>query len=242
MTDTRAAESADVLFRTGVGGTKCARWSTAASEVAFEHCPPLQPFPVRRGRRLAPGWWWSARTGRLVPYGSAAMRLHVMLLDRDPRISGLAARPLQLQWPGPGGLTAHAPQLMLRLADGQRVLADCTSRTEFSQGQRSLAQLMDELCVAVGWRYWVLGPVSPLYRRNVAWLSGYRHPRYRGGAVVDAALQEAFAEPTPLVEGADGFSNSLLVMPAVFNALWSGRLLADLDAAMHEQMLVWSPR
>jgi hypothetical protein len=33
--------------------------------------------PIRKGKRLAPGWWWSATTGRLVHYGSAAMRLHV---------------------------------------------------------------------------------------------------------------------------------------------------------------------
>ncbi|WP_260149043.1 hypothetical protein [Streptomyces sp. PanSC9] len=58
-------------------------------------------------------------------YGSAAMRLHVMLLDRDPRVSALAARPLELRWPVPSEMRTHAPQLMLRLADGQGVLADC---------------------------------------------------------------------------------------------------------------------
>ncbi|WP_235882713.1 TnsA-like heteromeric transposase endonuclease subunit [Streptomyces apricus] len=131
---------------------------------------------------------------------------------------------------------------MLRLTDGQRVLADCTTRTELSQRQRSLGQLMDELCAAVGWRYWVLGSVDPIYRRNVAWLSGYRHPRYQGGGVLADALQEAFAEPTPLARGVGGLGDPLLVLPAVFHALWSGRLVADLGAAMHEQMPVWAPR
>lgn len=119
-------ESMDVLFRAAGGATQGSRWSSAAGEVVFENCSPLKPFPVRKGKRLAPGWWWSATTGRLVHYGSAAMRLHVMLLDRDPRISGLAARPLELRWHVPSGVRAHAPQLMLRLADGQGVLADCT--------------------------------------------------------------------------------------------------------------------
>lgn len=111
--------SVDVLFQSVGGATECSRWSSAAGEVVFENCPPLKPFSVRKGKRLAPGWWWSATTGRLVHYGSAAMRLHVMLLDRDPRVSGLAARPLELRWHVPGGVRAHAPQLMLRLADGQ---------------------------------------------------------------------------------------------------------------------------
>ncbi|MFF0110949.1 TnsA-like heteromeric transposase endonuclease subunit [Streptomyces hirsutus] len=194
-------ESVDVLFRAAGGTTGCSRWSAAASEVGFEHCPPLKPFPARRGKRLAPGWWWSATTGRLVHYGSAAMRLHVMLLDRDSRVSDLAARPLELRWCEPSGVRAHAPQLMLRLADGQGVLADCTAGAELSQRQRSLAAVIAEICAAVGWQYWVLGPVDPVYRRNVIWLAGYRHPRHHGGQQLAAALLEAFSESAPLWEG-----------------------------------------
>ncbi|GAA2768632.1 hypothetical protein GCM10010103_76750 [Streptomyces paradoxus] len=85
-------ESVDVLFQAAGGARECWRWSSAAAEVAFENCPPLKPFPARKGKRLAPGWWWSATAGRLVHHGSAAMRMHVMLLDRDPRVSALAAR------------------------------------------------------------------------------------------------------------------------------------------------------
>ncbi|MFF2964581.1 TnsA-like heteromeric transposase endonuclease subunit [Streptomyces sp. NPDC057963] len=229
----------DVLFLEA-GQARCLRWPEAAGEVAFEQCPPLRPFPARAGKRLAPGWWWSSTTGRLVHYGSAAMRLHVMLLDRDPRVSGLAARPLELRWREPGGVQVHAPQLMLRLADGQAMLADCTTRTELSQRQQHLASVVGRMCAAVGWRYWVLGPVDPVYRRNVTWLAGYRHPRYHGGRQLAAALREAFAEPAPLWEGVRGIGDPLIVLPALFHALWAGRLAADLGAAMHERMLVWA--
>lgn len=47
----------------------------------------------------------------------------------------------------------------------------------------------------------MLGPVDPVYRRNVTWLAGYRHPRHHGGGLLADALQEAFAEPAPLREG-----------------------------------------
>jgi hypothetical protein len=99
--------------------------------------------------------------------------------------------------------------------------------------------VVGEICAAVGWRYWMLGPVDPVYRRNVAWLAGYRHPRHHGGQQLAAALQEAFAERTPLSEGARGIGDPLVVLPALFHALWAGRLSADLGAPMHERMLVW---
>ncbi|MEU9473729.1 TnsA-like heteromeric transposase endonuclease subunit [Streptomyces avermitilis] len=207
--------------------------------MAFEQCPPLRPFPVRMGKRLAPGWWWSATTGHLVHYASAAIRLHVMLLDRDPRVSALAARPLELRWRGPGGVRAHVPQLMIRLTDGQGVLADCTAKTELSQRQRSLAAVLDSICAAVDWRYWVLGPVDPVYRQNVAWLSGYRHPRHHGGQQLAAALQEAFAAPRPLLEGVRGIGDPLVVLPALFHALWTGRLEAVGDQAIPHPDRCW---
>ncbi|MDQ0808767.1 hypothetical protein QFZ63_000481, partial [Streptomyces sp. B3I7] len=217
------------------GATECSRWSLAAAEVVFE-LSAAEAFPARKGKRLAPGWWWSAITGRLVHYGSVAVRLHVMLLDRDPRVSGLAARPLELRWHvprrGAGACSsADAPA-------GQGVLADCTGSGELSGRQRSLAAVVGEICTAAGWRYWVLGPVGPVYRRNVTWLAGYRHPRHHGGRLPAAALQEAFAEPAPLWEGVRGVGDPLVVLPALFHALWVGRLAADLGAAMHERMPV----
>lgn len=230
----------DVLFSEAGQAARCLRWSEAAAEVVFEQCPPLRPFPVRKGKRLAPGWWWSATTGRLVHYASAAMRLHMMLLDRNPRVSGLAARPLELRWREPGGVRAHAPQLMLRLANGQGVLADCTASVELPQRQRSLAAAVEEICAAVGWRYWVLGPVDEVYRRNVAWLAGYRHPRHHGGQPLAAVLQEAFAERTPLSEGVGGLGDPLVVLPSLLHALWAGPLAADLAAPMHERTPVWA--
>ncbi|NEC67699.1 TnsA-like heteromeric transposase endonuclease subunit [Streptomyces sp. SID9727] len=158
----------DVRFMAAGGTTECSPWSAAAAEVPFEQCPPLKPFPVRKGKRTAPGWWWAATTGRLVHYGSGPMRLHVMLLDRDPRVTYLASQPLELRWRERDEVRTHVPQMMLRLADGQGVLADCLAGEELSPRQRSLAAVLGEVCAAVGWRYWVLGPVDPVYRRNVA--------------------------------------------------------------------------
>ncbi|MEU4686637.1 TnsA-like heteromeric transposase endonuclease subunit [Streptomyces xinghaiensis] len=199
--------------------------------MAFEQCPPLRPFSARKGKYTAPGWWWSATTGRLVHYGSGAMRLHLMLLDRDPRVRGMAGRPLELRWHAQNGARTHAAQVMLRLTDGQGVLADCTARGELSQRQRALASVVGEVCAAVGWRYWVPGPVDPVYRRDVTWLAGYRHPRYRAGQQLAAALRESFADRTPLWESVRRTGDPMVVLPALFHALWAGHLSADLGAS-----------
>lgn len=72
------------------------RWADAAVEVRFEELQPVAAFPVVPGRRWGPGWWWSATTGRHVTHGSQAMCMQLMLLDRDPQVVGLSARPVRL--------------------------------------------------------------------------------------------------------------------------------------------------
>lgn len=91
-----------------------------------------------------------------------------------------------------------------------------------------------------GLAVWALGPVGPVCRRDVTWLAGYPHPRHHGGRLLAAALQEAFAEPAPLWEGVCRTGDPLIVLPALFHALWAGRLRAALGAPMHEWMPVWA--
>ena len=68
-------------------------WPQVAASVRLEECPPVSAFPVVPGKRWGPGWWWSATMGAHVVHGSAAMRTQLILLDRDPRVVGLAGRP-----------------------------------------------------------------------------------------------------------------------------------------------------
>lgn len=89
--------SFDVRFFTPLRRETYAVWEEASREVAFEDAPVLRPFVSRPGRWVAPGWWWSATTGRLVHFGWAAMRTHLMLLDRNPQVRALACRPLELR-------------------------------------------------------------------------------------------------------------------------------------------------
>jgi len=87
---------------------------------------PVREFRWARGQRHLPGLWWSATTGSHVGYESWLERDHLMLLDFDPAVVGVAAQPFWLMWAGEDGQTRwHAPDYFARLADGTAVVIDC---------------------------------------------------------------------------------------------------------------------
>ncbi|MFD0355030.1 TnsA-like heteromeric transposase endonuclease subunit [Streptomyces sp. NPDC127110] len=211
----------------------------AAASVRFEELAPVAAFPVIPGKRWAPGWWWSATTGRHVVLGSAAMRSQLMLLDRDPGVVGLAGRPLRLVWrDGQGRVRSWVPQLFVRYTDGTALLADCPS-VPGGGGERArlAARYVGAACAEVGWVYRRLEPLDPVVEANVRWLAGYRHPRNAGGPQRMAAVQEAFRNPRPLTEGVRAVGDPMAIWPAVFHALWSGRLTVPLSRPLHERVV-----
>ncbi|MEU7161951.1 TnsA-like heteromeric transposase endonuclease subunit [Streptomyces chrestomyceticus] len=216
------------------------RWADAAMTVAFEDLPPVSAFPVVPGRRWGPGLWWSATTGRHVSAGSNAMRVQLMVLDRDPDVTGLAARPVRLLWRNHRGLVrSWVPQLFARCADGTALLADCPSHPEAGgERARGAAQAVTEACVHIGWAYRRLTPLDDVLAANLKWLAGYRHPRNAGRPGLTPAVLEAFERPRPLLEGVEAVGDPIAVLPAVFHALWHGRLAADLERPLHERVLV----
>ncbi|WP_238783331.1 TnsA-like heteromeric transposase endonuclease subunit [Streptomyces monomycini] len=231
------ASCIDACFRGPLGSARQIPWLEAAQDVAFEDCSAVRPFPVRYGRRVAPGWWWSSTTGRLVGYGSGVMQTELMLLDRDPVVVALACRPVKLVWHEDGKVVGHAPQLMARLQDGSGLLLDCAGRSGTSARLVERARVVAAAAEAVGWSYRLAGPPDPVLVANVRWLSGYRHPRYAAGPWMPA-LVEAFGSPRPAVEAVYGLGDPVAVWPAVFHALWSGVLRVRLDEPLHERAIV----
>ncbi|MDW8809605.1 TnsA-like heteromeric transposase endonuclease subunit [Streptomyces scabiei] len=227
----------DVRFRDPLGCSRQVPWLEAAQDVPFEDSPAVRPFPVRPGRRVAPGWWWSSTTGRLVAYGSGVMRTELMLLDRDPAVVALACRPVELVWREDGKAVGHAPQLMARLQDGSGLLLDCAGRSGPSARLAARARVVAAAAEAAGWSYRLAEPPDPVLVANVRWLAGYRHPRYAAGPWMPALL-EAFGSPRPAVEAVCGLGDPIAVWPAVFHALWSGVLRVRLDEPLHERVVV----
>ncbi|GGU93306.1 hypothetical protein GCM10010260_30250 [Streptomyces filipinensis] len=152
----------EAVFLDPVGQAVQQRWADAAMTVAFEEQPPVSAFPVVPGRRWGPGLWWSATTRRHVAAGSNAMRVQLMVLDRDPNVTGLAGRPVRLLWHNPRGqVRSWVPQLFARRADGTAMLADCPSHPD-SGGERArkAAEAVAQACAHPGWTYRRLPPLD----------------------------------------------------------------------------------
>jgi len=216
-------------------------WLEAADERALEECLPVQRFPVLKGRRVAPGWWWSSTNRRLVHYGFKAMRTQVMMLDHDPTVTALACRPVELLWRGRGGKTvSHAPHLMARLADGSGLLVDCAGPSGAGRRLVRRAVHVEAAAAAAGWHYRLAGPPPSAVEANVRWLAGYRHPRCAQGRLPQVTA--CFRQPLPLVEGVQLLGDPIAVWPAVFHALWRGVLRVPLERALHEQVVAVASR
>ncbi len=233
----------EAVFLDPVGQAVQQRWADAALAVAFEDLDPVSAFPVVPGRRWGPGLWWSATTGRHVAAGSNAMRLHLMVLDRAPDVTGLAGRPVRLLWRNSRGLVrSWVPQLFARYRDGTALLADCPSRPD-AGGERALAaaEAVSAACEEIGWGYRRLPPLDEVPAANLKWLAGYRHPRHRGRTGLLEAVVDAFARPRPLLEGVAAVGDPIEVLPVTFHALWAGLLVAAIDVPLHERVLVQAP-
>ncbi|MFD7316011.1 TnsA-like heteromeric transposase endonuclease subunit [Streptomyces sp. NPDC059883] len=217
------------------------RWVEAAVAFRFERLAPVAAFPVVPGRRWGPGWWWSATTGRHVMHGSQAMCMQLMLLDRDPQVVSLSARPVRLIWrdPDSGRTLTWVPQLFARYADGSALLADCPAATAPAAGRAErAAAVLEAACRAVGFTYRRLAPPEKVAAANVRWLAGYRHPRHRDAGGLEQAVLKAFAAERPLMAGAAAAGEVLTALPVLYHALWSGRLAADLTRPLGEHTLV----
>jgi hypothetical protein len=229
----------EAVFATAAGQVTQLPWDQAAA-VQFENLAPVSAFPVVPGRRWGPGWWWSATTGRHVVHGSAAMRTQLMVLDRDPDVTGLAARPVRLLWRDTDErVRSWVPQLFARYADGTGLFADCPSSPSAGGDRAQRARVvLEAACARLGWSYRRLESPPAVVAANLRWLAGYRHPRNQGPPGLRAALTEAFAGPRPLADGAAAVGDPLQVLPAVYHALWSGWLAARLDEPLSEQALL----
>ncbi|OUC93855.1 hypothetical protein CA983_35825 [Streptomyces swartbergensis] len=230
----------EAAFAGFAGAVTQLHWDQAAMSVRFEDLAPVSAFPVVPGRRWGPGWWWSATTGRHVVHGSAAMRIQLMVLDRDPEVIGLSARPVRLLWRHTDGrVRSWVPQLFARYADGTGLLADCpSSPTSGGDRAQQARGALEAACTRVGWSYRRLEPPPAVVAANLRWLAGYRHPRYQGPPGLQAALAEAFAAPRPLADGVAAVGDSLQVLPAAYHALWYGHLTTPLDEPLHERVLI----
>lgn len=220
------------------GGIEERRPLTEAWGVPFERALPVRRFTSRKGQRHFSGLWWSVTTGGHVGFESWLERDHVMLLDLDPTVVGIASQPFWLGWRGEGGSwIRHVPDYFARRQDGSAVVVDCRPVERRAPRDVAKFEATAAACGELGWDYRLVGGLEPVMVGNVRWLAGYRHPRHALPGLA-AALREVFAMPTPLLAGAQMVGDPIAVLPVLFNLLWRGELVADLSTVLHEATLV----
>ena len=213
---------------------------SASCGCRFERVPPVREFTSFHGQRNFPGLWWCATTQTHVGFESWLERDHVMLLDFDPDVAGLAAQPFWLSWTSSGRRPRHAPDLFARLRDGTGVVVDVRPDDRIKPEDAEAFAATARACEAAGWAYRRVGAVDPVGLGNVRWLAGYRHPRFGHGERA-GVLREAFAMPRSLTEGVALFGERLAVLPVLFHLLWSGVLVTDLAAPLGPDSVITAP-
>jgi hypothetical protein len=64
--------------------------------VRFEAMSPARRYRARKGQRHLPGRWWSATDGGHVGYESWLERDHLVAMDFDSTVVGIASQPFWL--------------------------------------------------------------------------------------------------------------------------------------------------
>jgi hypothetical protein len=205
----------------------------------FEDVAPIRSFRWAKGAVNFPGLWWSATTRRHVGFESWLERDHVMLMDFDPAIVGVASQPFWLHWKDEAGRARrHAPDFFARRADGRGVVVDVRPDDRIPARDAEVFVVTAAACEQMGWEFRRAGSIDPVVKANVRWLSRYRHLRCRAEPVA-AALLEVFAMDRPLLAGALEAGDPIAVLPVIYHLLWQRELGCDLSVLLGRNTLVW---
>ncbi|ASL07544.1 hypothetical protein MYCODSM44623_05780 (plasmid) [Mycobacterium intracellulare subsp. chimaera] len=226
----------EVEFNSSGGSSRLPLAECAA--VAFElDCSPVRGFPAFRGQGNYPGLWWFSTTREHVGYESWSERDHLIALDADPAVVGVASQPFRLHW---GDGRHHVPDYFVRLSDGTATVLDVRADDRISDADAELFDRSEQACRSLGWAYRRAGVADPVVTANLRWLSGYRHPRVYRPAVA-AALEAVFDSARPLMTGVRPVGEAIMVLPVLFHLLWHRRLGVDLSAAVLTEESIVGP-
>jgi hypothetical protein len=209
-----------------------------ADAVRFADMQPSRRIRARKGQRHLPGRWWSATDGCHIGYESWLERDEVMWLDWDQAVTGIASQPFRLWWTAGGGeARSHVPDYFAERGNEPSLVVDCRPADRRPPRDLAAFEATRRACDLVGWEYHLVGALDPIATANLRWLSGYRHPRY-GVPPVAATLRAAFAEPVPLMDGAEAAGDPVAVLPVLYHLLWWQELAADLSVPLHPATVI----
>jgi hypothetical protein len=207
-------------------GVRLERDASDVFAVPFERCTPVRSFPSWPHKRHYSGHQWMQRLGLHVPFESLAERTCLIELDRAPTLSGVASQPMWLSWPRLGA--RHAPDFFVRLADGTGLVIDVRPHERIDGRAREQFDRTARMCTALGLRYSVYSPASPVHDANLRFLMRYRDPVWHDPRAV-LALPPGEHLLDEVARALNHLENPLATCYAL---IWHGDLLADLDTPL----------
>ena len=97
-----------------------------------------------------------------VGFESWLERDHLMALDFDPSMVGIASQPFWLHWSDVAGKPiSHVPDFFARRADGSAVVVDCRPVERCKPRDVAKFDATARACAMVGWDYaWLVSPTK----------------------------------------------------------------------------------
>jgi hypothetical protein len=224
---------------TGADGTRHRASLTACVSERFENALPVRSFQWAKGASHFPGSWWSSTTGDHVGFESWLERDHVMAMDFDPDITGIASQPFWLHWQDENGRPRrHAPDFFARRADGSGLVVDVRPDDRIPAKDAGVFRVTAMACGQAGWEFRRAGTIDPVVRANIRWLSRYRHQRCRREPAA-AELLETFTPGMPLLAGVAQVGDPVAVLPVAYHLLWRRELACGMSVLLGSTSTAW---
>jgi hypothetical protein len=224
---------------TEAGGASRRESLASCVTARLENALPVRSFQWTKGASHFPGSWWSSTTGDHVGFESWLERDHVMAMDFDPDITGIASQPFWLHWRDEDGRAhRHAPDFFARRADGSALVVDVRPDDRIPVKDAAVFRVTAMACGLAGWEFRRAGAIDPVVRANLRWLSRYRHRRCRTEPAA-AELVEAFASGMPLLDGVLQVGDPVAVLPVAYHLLWCRELACDMSVLLGSASMAW---
>lgn len=211
------------------------------SPQAILEAQPVRRFRQHRGQKHFSGRYWCATTGTHIVYESLLELTRLQLADFDPEVRGICAQPFQISGKVNDRARRHVPDFFLARTDGSfRVI---NVKTEDHLGDPKVGETLEwasMMFASRGWAHEIWTGASPELVRNVRFLAGYRRDWLFEGELLTAdelervnGLSITEAERVLVSSRPEGRCR-----PVLLNALWKGRLLADLNHLLSSETRV----
>lgn len=194
---------------------------------------PARAFRWHQGQRHFPGFYWCATTGTHVGYESLLERDRLILADFDRGVVNIKSQPFLLEMRDEVGRIRHIPDYLLVRTNAPPCIVNVKTpdAAATDKAQRLFA------CVAVcaaarRWHSEVWTGAPAIRMENVRFLAGFRRAWLIDADALGAVLTAARPGMTLTeIERASGFPHDL-ARPASMHAVWSSRLVLDLDESL----------